>query len=211
MTVNLRRLRAVVIACPLLLTMTACGLLETKVVAPAIFVLAPVASAANSSPVHRDVDLVIAVPVPMPGLDTERIETIHDARRLDYYQEAVWGATAPHVVQALLVASLQNQNQFRSVTAEQARVSATHLLDLQLRDFQAEYSQAGGVPTVRVTLIGIVIRLKDRKLLASFPATISVRADENRLSAVIAAFESAAQQVAVLVGEQSHRIVTGDN
>jgi ABC-type uncharacterized transport system auxiliary subunit len=181
------------------------GLLETKFPVPTTYVLAPLQAAGGGQ--SQSADLTVAIPAPAPGLDTERIATLHDARRLDYYQDARWGATAAEVMQSLLVASLQNQAAFRSVTPEQARVSATHLLDLQLRDFQAEYSSKSAAPTVRVTLIATVVRLKDRKLLASFPATATVQADENRLSAVIAAFESAAQQTAATISKQAYAAV----
>jgi ABC-type uncharacterized transport system auxiliary subunit len=143
-------------------------------------------------------------------LDTERIATVHAARRLDYYQNARWGATAASVVQSLIVTSLQNQQVFRSVMPEQARVSATHLLDLQLRDFQAEYANEGAAPIVRVTVIATVMRLKDRKLLASFPVAASVPAQENRLNAVVAAFESASQQAIRALNKQTVAALSSD-
>jgi ABC-type uncharacterized transport system auxiliary subunit len=193
-----------------LLLLSACtsGLLETKIDPPTTYVLAPlpVADGKNSS----TVDLAVGVPTPAPGLDTERIATLHAARRLDYYQNARWGATAASVMQSLIVASLQNQQVVRSVTPEQARVNATHLLDLQLRDFQAEYASEGAMPTVRVTMIATVMRLKDRKLLASFPVTASVPAQENRLDVVVAAFESASQQAIAALNKQTVAALAND-
>jgi len=177
------------------------SLLETKYAVPTTYVLAPLP--ASGSKASSAVDIAIAVPAAAPGLDTERIATLHEARRLDYYQDARWGATAAAVVQSMIVASLQNQQLFRSVTPEQARVSATHLLDLQLRDFQAEYASDGAVPAVHVTLVATLVRLKDRKLLTSFSTTATVRAQENKLSVVLAAFESASHQVIKELSEKS--------
>jgi len=179
------------------------GLLETKFVAPTTYILAAVPAAGSGNKISNAVDMAVAIPAAAPGLDTERIATLHDSRRLDYYQDARWGATAAFVVQSMLVTSLQNQQLFRSITPEQARVSATHLLDLQLRDFQAEYATEGAAPTVRVTLVATLVRLKDRKLLTSFAATSTHRAQENRLSAVIDAFEAASQQVSKEITDKS--------
>jgi cholesterol transport system auxiliary component len=197
----------VVLTLPL---MGGCGvgeLLDTKFPVPTTYVLAPAAAGASNTP--KIGDLAIGIPSPAPGLDTERIATLHDARRLDYYQDVRWGAIAPYVMQTQIVASLENQQLFRSVTPEQARISATHLLDLQLRDFQAEYVN-GAAPSVRVTVSASLIRLKDRKLLKSFPVTFSVQAEENRMGAVVAAFESASQQVALAVGQQAAATMTGE-
>ena len=191
-----------------LLTLTGCsgGFFETKLPVPTTYVLAPATQAGNSAPL-ANVDLAIGMPSPAPGLDTERVAALYDSRRLDYYRDVQWGATAAGVVQSVLTASMQNQQLFRSVTTEQARISATHLLDLQLRDFQAEYTGGGTVPTIRVTVVASLIRLKDRKLLASIPATAAVAAAENRMSSVIAAFESAAQQVALSIGTQTATVI----
>jgi ABC-type uncharacterized transport system auxiliary subunit len=204
----LRITKVLSVATLLLLSACTSGLLETKFDAPTTYVLAPLPAADGKN--SSTVDLAVGIPTPAPGLDTERIATLHAARRLDYYRDARWGATAASVVQSLIVASLQNQYVFRSVTPEQARVSATHLLDLQLRDFQAEYASEGATPTVRVTVIATVMRLKDRKLLASFPVAASVPAQENRLDAVVAAFESASQQAIAALNKQTVAALAND-
>jgi cholesterol transport system auxiliary component len=206
------RIRKILSACVALPLIGGCGvgeLLDTKFPVPTTYVLAPAATATAASKANKTGDLAIGIPSPAPGLDTERIATLHDARRLDYYQDVRWGATAPYVMQAQIVASLENQQLFRSVTPEQARISATHLLDLQLRDFQAEYTN-GAAPTVRVTVSAALIRLKDRKLLNSFLVTFSVPVDENRMAPVVAAFESASQQVALAIGQQAAAAMTSE-
>jgi ABC-type uncharacterized transport system auxiliary subunit len=81
---------------------------------------------------------------------------------------------------------------------------------LEVRDFQAEYASDDAAPNVRVTFVGSLIRIKDRKLLAVLPATITVTAAENKLSAVVAAFESAAQQAALSLGRQTVTAINGN-
>ena len=187
------------------------GFFETKAAVATVYVLAPAKLDSSVSPAASlDVDLAIALPAAAPGLDTERIAALYEARRLDYYKDAQWGALAATVTQSLLVTTLQNQKLFRSVTPEQARVSATHVLDVQLQDFQAEYVAGKSNPSAHVSMTASLIRLKDRKLLASFPIGAAVDADANRMNAVIAAFEAAAQQVALRVGERTAATLRGD-
>jgi len=195
-------MRLTVVAVCLCVSACTSSILQSKIPTPNIYVLAamPVDAATVAT---LPVDLAVARPTAVPGLDSDRIAVLHEERRLDYYQESQWGAALPEVVQSLLVGSLQNQKLFRSVTTEQARVSASYLLDLEIRDFQAEYASDSAPPTVRVTLIGSLIRIKDRKLIGIFPTTFTTTAAANRLGAVVAAFESTARQAVAAMGKQT--------
>ena len=177
------------------------SLLETKLPVPTVYVLAAAPAVSNAA-ANSIVDLAVSRPTVAPGLDTDRIAVLRASRELDFYREAQWGTALPQVAQALVVGSLQNQKLFRSVTTEQARVTANYLIDLEVRDFQAEYA-SDSAPTIRVTFVGSLIRIKDRKLVASIPSTITVPAAENRLSSVIEAFESAGRQAAIALGKQT--------
>lgn len=191
------------------LVFTGCGsLLETKMPISIVYVL-NAAPARDATVAPLAADLAVSLPTAAPGLDTERIAVLHEARRIDYYQDSQWGAALPMVAQSFVVGSLQNQKLFHSVTTEQARVSANYLLDLEIRDFQAEYGGSKSAPTVRVTLVGSVIRMKDRKLLGVLPASITITAKENRLGSVIEAFETAAQQAALELGKQTASTIGG--
>jgi cholesterol transport system auxiliary component len=195
-------MRLTLAAALLMLSACAGSLLESKQPVATIYVLAAAPVSDASSPAST-VDLAISQPTASPGLDTDRIAVLREKRHLDFYREAQWGAALPQVAQSLVVGSLQNQKLFRSVTTEQARVTANYLLDLEVRDFQAEYASETSAPTVRVTLVGSLIRIKDRKLIGVFPVTITAVASENRQSAVIEAFESAGQQAALALGKQT--------
>jgi ABC-type uncharacterized transport system auxiliary subunit len=100
-----------------------CGsLLETKLPESTSYVLAP-APASSAGVARSDADLSIGRPDLAPGLDTERIAVLK-GRQLDYYRGAQWGGRTVEVIQTLLVDSFQDQQLFRSVTAEQSRVSS---------------------------------------------------------------------------------------
>ena len=182
------------------------SLLDSKIPAPTVYVLSAAPAVDDSGPA-APIDLAVSLATAAPGLNTERLAVIHEARRLDYFLNAQWGAALPEVAQNLVVASLQNQHLFRSVMSEQVRVNASYWMELEVRDFQAEYAREGEAPTIRVTFVGSIIRLKDRKLLGIAPATATVVASDNRLGAVVSAFESAAQQAALALGQRTNTLI----
>lgn len=175
---------------------------RTYVLAPA-----PASSQASSSAI----DVVVSEPVAAPGLRSERIAVLHPDRHLEFYAGARWGGTAAEVMQSLLIGTMRNQHAFRSVTAASSGSAATHVVDIELRDFQAEYGAGRDAPTVKVSIVANVLRLKDRKLVAVIPATAAVPAGENRLTQVVAAFEAAAQQVALSVSRDTAAALAGDS
>jgi cholesterol transport system auxiliary component len=187
----------------------ACGsLLETELPASTNYVLAPAPAAAESG-TRSDADLSIGRPDLAPGLDTERIAVLK-GRQLDYYRGAQWGGRATEVVQTLLVDSFEDQRLFRSVTAEQSRIASDYVLDVSVRDFQAEYASDNGAPTAHVTVLGRLVRVADRQLVDTFAATAQNRAADNRMSAVAAAFETAAQKVALELAQKTAATIVSD-
>jgi cholesterol transport system auxiliary component len=173
------------------------SLFESKAPVPQVYVLA-----ATSFPMEGEssnADIAIGMPSAAPGLDTERIAVLRAANLLDYYAGATWGDTAPHIMQYFLVNSLQRSDKFHSVTTEQARIAADYLLDVDLQDFQAEYAGASA-PAVRVGITVSLTRIKDRKLIGNWRFSATTAASDNRLGAVVAAFQAASQQVVAQVG-----------
>ena len=200
----MRRARGLVGLVVLLLVaaLSACtgSLLESKVAEPQVYVLhnggVPTASVAYP------IQLSIALPSAAPGLDTTRIAVLRNGNQLDYYYGARWGGTAPQVLQTFLVSYLQRSQGFKSVVSEDARIDADYLLDVQLQDFQAEYADAATAPTIHVALVAQLIDIKARKTIATLNAQASVTATENRLSAAITAFQTAAQQATAALAQQ---------
>jgi cholesterol transport system auxiliary component len=131
-------------------------------------------------------------------------------RQLDYYRAVQWGGNMHEVVQSLLVASLQDQKLFRSVTSEQARVAGAYMLDPEVRDFQAEYTEGRSAPTVRVTILGRLVRIADRALVETISASATRVAADNRMSAVAEAFEAAAHEVTRTLAQQTAAAVSQD-
>ena len=199
---------AVLMSCWLL---TACGgsLFESQLPAATRYVIAPPPPAATATAsAASQVDLAVGRPDVTPGLDTDRIAVLR-GHELDYYRGALWSGTLLDMTQSFLVTALGDQKLFRNVAAEQARVAGEYLLDTEVRAFQAEYTGATA-PTVRVTIIGRVIRIRDRKMIDTVAATATQPAGENRLTAVATAFEAAMQRVSLEIANRSAAIIAAD-
>jgi cholesterol transport system auxiliary component len=196
----------------LIVTMLACGgcgsLLETDLPPSTSYVLAP-APAASSGVTRSDADLSIGRPDLAPGLDTERVAVLK-GRQLDYYRGAQWGGRATELVQTLLVDSFEDQQLFRSVTAEQSRVSSDYVLDVSVRDLQAEHASDAAAPTAHVTILCRLIRVSDRQLVQTLAATAQSGAAENRMSEVVAAFETAAHKVVLELAQKTAAAIAAD-
>ena len=172
------------------------SLLDSELPSPTSYVIAPLPPAASTTQsAALQTDLAIGRPDVAPGLDTSRIAVLR-GRELDYYRGAQWGGNTLEVVQALLVSSLQDQKLFRSVTSEQARVASAYMLDSEVRDFQAEYTEGRNAPAAHVTIIARLVRISDRALVDTLSASARRDAADNKMGAVAAAFEAAAHQVA---------------
>ncbi len=184
------------------------SLFDSDVPVPSAYVIAPAAAGSLTGVPATPVDLSIGRPDFAPGLDSDRIAVLK-GRHLDYYRGVRWGARTVEVVQSVLVGSWNDQNIFRSVTAEQARVANDYIVDVEVRHFEVSTAD-GQLPEVHVMIIGRLIRVADRKLVATVTSEARERASEDRMGAVAAAFESAAQKVSLDLAKQTATVVADD-
>lgn len=138
--------------------------------------------------------LSVVHPVVQPGLDTDRI-VLTRGQELDYYAASRWGDSLSRVVLALAVESLAGGGGFANVTeAGRAGVVSDYELLLTVRHFEAAYESAGAAPTVRVAFECALTAGTPRRLLGRCDAAASEPAEGNRMSAIAAALERAAQR-----------------
>jgi ABC-type uncharacterized transport system auxiliary subunit len=186
-----------VIALPLALA--GCGgLLETTIPPPQAYVLRlpPPAAPAAAAPLPGA--LLVQRPEPGPGLDSDKIVLLRSDNRFDFYAASLWAAPAPDLVESLIVDALGAGGRFAAVYDDTSPYAPRYNLRCGLRRFEADYTKGGVAPTVFVTLDCTVGRHRDRGLLATFRAEGSAVAAEDRLNAVVAAFDRAS---ATAVGE----------
>jgi cholesterol transport system auxiliary component len=170
------------------------GLFESKLSAPQAYVLRLPAGAPTSIPaavVPAAGTLRVQRPEAGPGLNTDRIALIRSEGRFDVYAASRWAAPAPDLLESVLVDSLRQAGHFSTVLDDAAPFAPDYDLRVTIRRFEADYTGGGGPPTVHVVLDCTLGRSRDRRLLSNFTVQGSVRAAEDRLGAVVAAFESA--------------------
>jgi cholesterol transport system auxiliary component len=174
-----------------MLALTACGgVFESKLAAPQAYVLrlppvtAP-AAAANAG------SLLIQRPEAGPGLESDRIALLRSDQRFDFYAASRWAAPAPDLIESVMIDALRATGSFSAVFDDTAPFAPRYSLRCALRRFEADYTTGGRAPTVHVALDCTLGRRRDRELLATFTAQGSSVAADDRLNAVVAAFEVA--------------------
>ena len=158
---------------------------------------------APSGAVAIPADLTVLTPRVRTGLDNDRIAALYPDRRLDYFAAARWSGPLDEVVQDLALQAFHGR--FRNVGTDTSAFRGGYWLELEVVDFQAEYtgSAADTAPTVHVHLHARVGNGIDRRVLGEFDADARQAAAENHLAAVIAAYEAAAQRALDEIVEQS--------
>jgi cholesterol transport system auxiliary component len=169
------------------------GLFQTKVAPPTTYLLS--AGAQGELPAAAaPLALAVLKPRVRAGLGSERIALLYPDRRLEYYARARWAGPLDEVLQDLAVAVFHNRAGFSSVAAEASAFGGAYWLELEVSDFQAEYATPDALPVVHVHLLARVGSAAERRVLGSAETDVRQGATENRMSAIVAAYELAADR-----------------
>ncbi len=179
------------------LALAACGgsLFQSKAPPASVYLLS--AGAAAPSGAEIPADLAVLKPRVRTGLDSDLIAVLYPDRRLDYFAGARWSGPLDEVVQDLALQEFRARARLHSVHAESSVFGSGYWLEIDVVDFQAEYSAHAGdggnsAPTVHVHLLGRVGNSADRRILGQFEADDRQRAADNRLTAIVEAYNRAA-------------------
>ena len=143
-------------------------------------------------------DIVVTVRA-LPGLDTDRILVKEPGARLNHYAGARWPDNLPEVVTALVRLSLESSDRFNRVGSGSQTNLGEWTLDLELREFFAVITTAGTPPQIHVKLVGhVTCGSSDGTVSAATTAP----AHEDKLSGIVAAFQSAVDKALVDLGAQ---------
>ncbi|MGC2030829.1 MAG: ABC-type transport auxiliary lipoprotein family protein [Steroidobacteraceae bacterium] len=152
------------------------------------------------------VDLAVLKPKVRAGLESDRIAVLYPDRRLDFFADARWSGPLGEVLQDLAVQEFRSHVRLRTVSGDASVFASAYWLEIEITDFQAEYTFAATAPSVRVSLRARLGRSADRHLVGQFVATALKAAAENRLSSIVDAFANAADaslaQIAAQAGEE---------
>jgi len=139
-------------------------------------------------------DLKVLKPRVRTGLNTDHIAVLYPDHRLDYFAGAHWNGPLDEVVQDLALQAFRGRANLRNVHADSSAFGSDYWLEIEVADFQAEYSGgagASGAPTVHVHLLGRVGGSADRRVLGRFEADERTSAADNRLTAIVEAYNQA--------------------
>jgi len=187
-------------ATPLLLltcALTGCGgsLFQTKAAPPALYLLSASATTPAAAAAPRiAADLAVIRPRVRAGLDTDRIAALYPDRRLEYFADARWSGPLDEVIQQLVVQQFHATANLRNVSVEASVFASNYWLEIEVADFQAEYSAAAAPPVVHVHFLARIGTSADRHMLAVFDANAQVAATDNRMSAIVDGYNRAADQ-----------------
>jgi ABC-type uncharacterized transport system auxiliary subunit len=188
-------LRILLIAAPTLvlsctLALSACGsLFKSKTPPPSVYLLSARGKSAGEA---IAADLAVLKPKVRSGLNDDRIAALYPDRRLDYYAGAKWSGSLDDVVQDLAVQEFHAHANLRSVVGDSSPFASGYWLEIEVLDFQAEYAAGGGAPVIHVRLLGRIGKSGDRRELVHFEAVTQEAAGADRLGAIVAAYEHAA-------------------
>lgn len=188
--------------------LSGCSLFKSNLVQEQVYVLRPVAPAAAATTVSAGLQL--PKPTMDPGLDNERIALVRPGNRMDYYAGARWGGTLADVWDSLIAQRTRASGAFAVVDTDRGGFGAQYVLAITVRRFEAEYgANPDAAPTARVMLECTVGDRVARRTLANFDIVASAPADANRLGAVVAALDRAANEAITQVIERSAAAVSG--
>jgi cholesterol transport system auxiliary component len=184
------------------------SLFQSKAKPPTIYLLS--AGAASSAPASTaasgpvadppaagpaatvPVDLTVLKPRLRPGLETDRIAVLYPDRRLDYFADARWSGPLGEVIQDLAVQEFRSHANLARVSGDASVFGSAYWLEIEVTDFQAEYTSAATAPTVHVHFLARLGGSGDRRILGQFVANAQQPAAENRLTAIVDAYAHAA-------------------
>jgi cholesterol transport system auxiliary component len=155
------------------------------------------------------VDLAGLKPRLRPGLESDRIAVLYPDRHLDYFADARWSGPLGEVLEDLAVQEFRSHANLRSVRGEASVFGSAYWLEIEVRDFQAEYTSGATAPTVRVHLLARLGGSGDRRILGQFAAIAQRPAAENRLSAIVDAFAHAADAALTEIAAQADETLAG--
>ena len=125
------------------------------------------------------------------GLDNDRIALIQPDGTMDYYAKATYQGRLPTIVQQALLDGFEGSGRITKVAREEDALHADYNLVIEVKDFEAKYSQQDGIPAGVVTLSVKLTTAHGRDIVQVFSNTQSVNATANSAAAAAQALSQA--------------------
>lgn len=112
-----------------------------------------------------------------------------------YIKGARWVSPAEMLYSDALEASFAAQAQAVRLIGRRELTPTTRLLDIDVRVFETRYDYAGATPTVVITARARLLRFPERTVLGEQIFTVSQPVGENRISAIVEAYDVATRDL----------------
>jgi cholesterol transport system auxiliary component len=178
----------------LLTTLAACGVIPKYNEPVNLYTLTPKTTFPETLP-KVDWQLVVEMPVAAASLDTPRIALQRTPLTFEYYAESAWTDNAPAMVQTLLIESFESTRQIPAVGREAIGLRPDYILKTDLREFEAVYKADNPMPTVWVRMNAKLVRMPERRIIASETFGTEMPATGSTLKDVVEAFDEALGKV----------------
>jgi cholesterol transport system auxiliary component len=154
--------------------------------------------------------LRVGHPVAGPGLETAHIMLVQGNHRMNFYTGSRWAAAGPELMESLAVETLRASGAWSLVQDSSSPFPTDYMLGITIERFEADYTAGGPAPVVYVVLHCTLGRREGREVIATFSASGEAPAAENRLSMVVAAFETATGTALTALSQQTSRAAQAD-
>ncbi|WP_298160916.1 ABC-type transport auxiliary lipoprotein family protein [Brevundimonas sp.] len=112
-----------------------------------------------------------------------------------YIGGARWVSPALMLYSDALEASFASQARAVRLIGRRELTPTTRLLDIDVRVFETRYAYAEGTPTVMITARARLLRFPERTVVSEQTFTVSQPAGQNRVSAIVEAYDVATRDV----------------
>ncbi|HEX4535096.1 MAG TPA: ABC-type transport auxiliary lipoprotein family protein [Rhizomicrobium sp.] len=159
--------------------------------APNLYLLHPQFAALDDAPPVTWA-LTVSMPAAVDSIDTQRIALTRPPVAMDYFANAAWTDRVPVLVQGLIVEALEKSGRIQSVARESEGLNADYVMQADVRDFEAQYDQPNGPPTVLIRIEAKLLKFPERTIVANIDAVQRAPASANNMDAIVQAFNVAA-------------------
>jgi cholesterol transport system auxiliary component len=174
----------------LLAALAGCSVLQRVNTPVNLYTLTPKTTYPEGMP-KVDWQLVVETPVSAASLDTARIALQRTPLTFEYYADAAWTDNAPAMVQTLLIESFEATHRVSGVGREAIGLRPDYILMTDLREFEAVYDGDNPIPTIWIRMNAKLVKLPERRIVASDTFGDKLPAAGNKLPDIVAAFDEA--------------------
>lgn len=149
---------------------------------------------ASSVPVEAPVEVRLRAVEFVAAADGDRLLGITGAEAA-YIGGARWVSPASQLYSTALESAFAGEARAVRLIGRRELTPVTRVLDVDVRAFETRYEFAGGVPEVMVSVRARLLRFPERTVVAEQTFTVTQPAGENRVSAIVAAYDAATRAV----------------